>query len=85
MDRNIKMATSNNLDLKMLLAVGIIGVTVLEVGATAATPVWVTLSLFALNHYIDMHSAHLPAGTLAAPVTVKGSTASLSPVRTRPA
>ncbi len=54
-DRDIKIATGNNLDLKMLLAAGVIAVTVLEVGATAATPVWVTLLLFATNHYVEMH------------------------------
>ena len=55
LDRNIKRASGNNIDLKILLAGGIIFVTVFEVGATAATPVWVTLSLFAMNHFIEMH------------------------------
>jgi hypothetical protein len=55
MDRNIKKATNNNVDLKMALAGGVIAVTLLEVGATAATPVWVTLSLFMMNHFIEMH------------------------------
>jgi hypothetical protein len=54
-DREIKVATSNTIDLKIVLALGIIGVTVLQVGATAATPVWVTLSIFTLNHFIEMH------------------------------
>jgi len=40
-------------DLKIVLAAGIAGFTVFEVGATAATPVWVTLSVFALNHMIQ--------------------------------
>jgi len=51
-DRGIKVATGNAVDLKVALAVGIAGITLLEVGATAATPVWVTLSVFALNHMI---------------------------------
>ncbi len=29
--------------------------TVFEVGATAATPVWVTLAIFTVNHFIQMH------------------------------
>ena len=37
-------------------AKGVIGFTIFEVGATAATPVWVTLTLFALHHYIEMHA-----------------------------
>ncbi len=56
-DRDIKVATGNNLDMKMALAAGVIAVTVLEIGATAATPVWVTLLLFATNHYIEMHQS----------------------------
>jgi hypothetical protein len=59
LDRSIKSASGNNVDLKILLAGGIILVTVFEVGAGAATPVWVTLSLFAMNHFIEMH--HHPA------------------------
>jgi hypothetical protein len=53
-DRQIKVHSHNMLDLKMLLAIGVIGVTVFEVGAAAATPVWVTLALFGLNHFIEM-------------------------------
>jgi cation transport ATPase len=68
-DREIKVATSNTVDLKIALAVGIIGLTVMQVGATAATPVWVTLSIFTLNHFIEMHphrangNANLTAAT----------------------
>ncbi len=58
-DREIKLATGNMLDLKMVLAIGVVGFTVFEVGATAATPVWVTLSLFGLNHFIEMQSEKL--------------------------
>jgi hypothetical protein len=54
-DHEIKRATHNNLDLKIVFAVGIIGLTVFEVGATAATPVWVTLAIFTVNHFIQMH------------------------------
>lgn len=53
-DRQIKVASGNFLDLKMLLAIGVVSVTVLEVGATAATPVWVTLALFGMNHFIEV-------------------------------
>jgi hypothetical protein len=55
LDHEIKQATNNNLDLKIVFAVGIIGLTVFEVGATAATPVWVTLAIFTVNHFIEMH------------------------------
>ena len=58
-DREIKLATNNNLDLKIVFAVGIIAFTVFEVGATAATPVWVTLAIFTVNHFIEMHERQL--------------------------
>jgi hypothetical protein len=76
-DHEIKLATNNNLDLKIVFAVGIICLTVFEVGATAATPVWVTLAIFTVNHFIQMHEQqHLSGGAGAAsnmaPVRVKG-------------
>ncbi|WP_050629602.1 HMA2 domain-containing protein [Bradyrhizobium viridifuturi] len=52
-DNGIKVATGNVVDLKILLATGIAGFTIFEVGANAATPVWVTLAIFALNHMIQ--------------------------------
>jgi cation transport ATPase len=55
-DREIKMATGNVMDLKMVLCVGLVGFMIFEVGASAATPVWVTLTLFGLNHFIEMQS-----------------------------
>jgi cation transport ATPase len=52
-DQGIKLATGNVVDLKIVLALGIAGFTIFEVGASAATPVWVTISIFALNHMIQ--------------------------------
>jgi cation transport ATPase len=58
-DEQIKLATHNVIDLKLVLALGIAGFTIFEVGASAATPVWVTISIFALNHMIQagLHEA----------------------------
>ncbi|WP_052833300.1 HMA2 domain-containing protein [Bradyrhizobium sp. LTSP885] len=56
-DNGIKVATGNVVDLKILLATGIAGFTIFEVGASAATPVWVTLAVFALNHMIQSNMA----------------------------
>jgi cation transport ATPase len=56
-DEHIKLATSNVVDLKIVLALGIAGFTIFEVGASAATPVWVTISIFALNHMIQANMA----------------------------
>jgi hypothetical protein len=55
-DREIKTASGNLVDLKMVLCIGLVGFMIFEVGASAATPVWVTLTLFGLNHFIDMQS-----------------------------
>jgi hypothetical protein len=76
-DHEIKRATNNNLDLKIVFAVGIICLTVFEVGATAATPVWVTLAIFTVNHFIQMHEQqHLHGAAQAAakmaPINLKG-------------
>jgi Heavy metal associated domain 2 len=61
-DREIKIATNNTVDLKIVFAASIIAFTVLEVGATAATPVWVTLAIFTVNHFIEMHPQQAGAG-----------------------
>jgi len=73
-DREIKRMSNNNIDLKIVFAVGIIALTVFEVGATAATPVWVTLAIFTVNHFIEMHEreAHANAIRNLAPIRVKG-------------
>jgi hypothetical protein len=55
-DTEIKVASGNMLDLKMVLCVGLVGFMIFEVGAAAATPVWVTLTLFGLNHFIEMQA-----------------------------
>jgi hypothetical protein len=34
----------------------LVGFTIFEVDAASATPVWVTLTLFGLNHFIEMQS-----------------------------
>jgi hypothetical protein len=72
-DHEIKRMTNNNIDLKMVFAVGIIGLTVFEVGATAATPVWVTLSIFMVNHFIELHERQN--------ITGPNSNSNLAPVR----
>jgi hypothetical protein len=63
-DHEIKRATNNNVDLKIVFALTIIGFTVFEVGATAATPVWVTLAIFTINHFIEMHERQEHVNTI---------------------
>ena len=77
LDREVRTATNNNVDLTIVVAAGLIGFTVFEVGATAATPVWVTLTLFGLNHIIEMHATHAEEVAAVAPVIVKAKRAAL--------
>jgi hypothetical protein len=42
LDRWLKRSTGNNLDLKIMVPFGLAAVTFLEIGAAAATPMWVT-------------------------------------------
>jgi hypothetical protein len=55
-DRRLKLATGNNLDLKIMVPLGLAAVTFLEIGAAAATPMWVTLVIFSLNHFVELHA-----------------------------
>src|SRR5215471_18528355 len=75
LDREIKLASNNTVDLKIVFALGLIGLTVMEVGTTAATPVWLTLAIFTVNHFIELHPPHAQNGGEAvhlAPVRVVG-------------
>ena len=76
LDREIKIATNNTVDLKIIFATGIIALTVFQVGPTAATPVWVTLAIFTVNHFIEMHERQLHDNVNVtpnlAPIWVKG-------------
>ena len=56
LDREVKRATNNAVDLKVLVPLGLAAYTFLELGFEAATPVWLTLGLFALNHFVEMHA-----------------------------
>ncbi|HLY55926.1 MAG TPA: hypothetical protein VKS60_10245 [Stellaceae bacterium] len=64
-DAELKLATDNTLDLKIVLAGGLAVVTFVHIGAEAATPMWVTLALFSLNHFAELH--HHPAAPAPAP------------------
>jgi cation transport ATPase len=58
LDHHIKRATSNSIDLKIGLAGGIVALSLLEMGAFAATPVWLTLGVFSLNHFVELQQHH---------------------------
>ena len=54
--REIKTLTNNMIDLKIVLALALAVATFAGIGASAATPMWVTLALFALNHFIEIQT-----------------------------
>ena len=62
-------------DLKIALAAGIIGLTVFEIGTSAATPVWLTLTIFSLNHIIEMQHPQGSRVSAPAPAPVVFKTA----------
>ena len=59
LDRTIKRTTNNNVDLKILAPVGLAGFTFLEIGAAAATPMWVTLVIFSVNHFVELQAHNI--------------------------
>ena len=59
LDRSIKRNTDNYVDLKIVLAAIIVGGTIFEVGMSAATPVWLTLAVFSVNHMVQLHQHQL--------------------------
>lgn len=56
-DRQLRILTNNTIDLKIVLALSLAVITFVGIGAEAATPMWVTLALFALNHFMETHTA----------------------------
>jgi Heavy metal associated domain 2 len=53
LDNQLKVTTGNTVDLKIVLAGGLAVYTFWEIGANAATPMWVTLALFAMHHFAE--------------------------------
>ena len=70
-DREMKTLTDNTVDMKILLAGGLAAFTFFEIGAEAATPMWVTLVLFSLNHLTELHAPHHPVAAAAEPAPVR--------------
>lgn len=56
LDKQVKLATGNAVDLKVLVPLGLAAYTFLYIGVEAATPVWLTLGLFAMNHFVELHA-----------------------------
>lgn len=57
-DLELKRATDNQLDLKVLTPLALAVYAFVELGLEAATPVWLTLGVFSFNHFVDLHTRH---------------------------
>ncbi len=55
MNQQVKVATNNNLDLQVLLPLGLAAYSILEVGVEVSTPLWVTLGIFSFNSFLALH------------------------------
>ena len=55
LDQAIKKNTNNYVDMKILLAAGLIVGTIGGMGLHAATPVWLVLVVFSINHMVQLH------------------------------
>ncbi len=50
----LKVLTDSRIDLKVVVGAGLAVFTFVKIGAEASTPMWVTLTLFAANHMIEL-------------------------------
>lgn len=55
MNREIKRATNNSVDLQVLLPLGLAVYAFIELEADMATPLWVTLGIFSFNSFVALH------------------------------
>jgi hypothetical protein len=56
LDQDIREATDNEVDLKVLLPLGAGALGLVALGGKAATPLWVTLLIFAFHSFLTLHS-----------------------------
>lgn len=55
LDRAVKRATDNTVDLKVLVPLGLAVVSFLYVGTDISTPLWITLGVFSFNSFVSLH------------------------------
>lgn len=54
-NQELKKATNNNIDLQVLVPLGLAAFTVVSLEAEVSTPLWVTLGIFSFNSFISLH------------------------------
>jgi hypothetical protein len=55
LNREVRQATGNTVDLKVLLPAGLAVWAFFKANAEVATPLWVTLAIFAFNSFVALH------------------------------
>jgi hypothetical protein len=55
-DHDIRMATDNEVDLKFILPLGMAILGVVTLRYSSATPLWLTLLIFAFNSFLGLHA-----------------------------
>ena len=59
LNKEIRSATGNTVDLKVLLPAGLAVWAFFKAGAEISTPLWVTLGIFSFNSFVALHH-HVP-------------------------
>ena len=58
-DLELKVISSNTIDLNIALVGSLAVFALMGIGATAATPMWVTLALYGINHAVRLQTEGL--------------------------
>jgi cation transport ATPase len=64
LNREVKNATNNSVDLQVLLPLGLAVYSFFAIEGELATPLWVTLGIFSFNSFVSLHH-HPPAAAVA--------------------
>lgn len=59
-DFEIRTSTGNAVDLKTVVVAGLAVAALVGIGIEVSTPLWATLALFVLNHFLEQHAALYP-------------------------
>ena len=55
LDATLKIATNNNLDLKVLVPLGLAVFSIMYLGTDVSTPLWISLGIFSFNSFVSLH------------------------------
>jgi Heavy metal associated domain 2 len=55
LDAAVKVATDNNLDLKVLVPLGLAAFSFMYLGTDVSTPLWISLGIFSFNSFVSLH------------------------------